>query len=573
MIFTRLAPPREQRSGLSTPQRWLVELMGGAATASGQRVNPDNALTVGAVFACVRVISEAVASLPVILYEKQERGRRRAEGHPVFALLHDQPNPDMTATTFFETCQSHIETWGNAYAQIVRAAGSKRPLELWPLSPNRVRPERLVNGEIVYQYRDENNDEITLASEDVLHVPGLGFDGIVGYSPVHQARQTIGGAMAAEKFAGSFYGNGSKPGGVLEYPGRLAEDDIERVRKSWSEKYQGAENAGKTAVLEQGMTYKPLSIPPEQAQFLETRRFSVEEVARWFNVPPSKIGDNSHATFNNVEQFQLSFIQDTIRPKLVKWEQEIRRKLIPARSPLFAEFMIEGALRADIKTRYEAYSRARQWGWLSVDDVRERDNLNPLPDGLGNIYLTPANMVDSQKLLESPEPEVPTEPPQPPEDQDGDDDPGDDADAEPRALDRVLRASSETLRAAFGRSLKVESEKIARAMRNGKDVAGWLDRFYDRRVEDVESILMGPVGMVASSCDAVMGRPDGGDGAAIEIVREAARGCCRRGRADIVDLTDVGHAADRVQDRAIDETDRLLGLIRARLGITHEVTP
>ena len=375
----------EERATLATPTPWLFDALGARKSASGIAVSENTALQYSAVFAAVRLLSESVASLPLITYERVDRGKRRTQSHPAHQLLDVAPNREMTAYTFRETLMGHLCTWGNAYAEIVRD-GAGRPMELLPITPDRVRVERDESGTVRYII----DEQITLDTDSVLHIAGLGFDGIIGYSPIRLARECVGLGMAAERFGASFFDNAARPAGVLQHPGTLSQEAAHRLRESWRNTYEGSGRTGKTAILEEGMSWQSLGIPPDDAQYLETRKFQVAEIARWYGVPPSMIGDLERATFSNIEHQAISFVTHSLRPWLVRWETELRRKLFAADEVFFPEFLVEGLLRGDTKTRYDGYKIARESGWLSVNEIRNLENMNPV-DG-GDTYIQPLNM-------------------------------------------------------------------------------------------------------------------------------------------------------------------------------------
>ena len=282
-----------------------------------------------AVYACVRILSEAVASLPLHLYRFNDaRGKEKALAHPLYTLLHDVPNPEMSAFSFRETLMTHLLLWGNGYAQVIRN-GRGEVMALYPLMPDRMTVDRDAQGRIVYEYTRSDGDARTLggkstvrlAPSDVLHIPGLGFDGLVGYSPIAMAKNAVGMGLACDEYGASFYQNGAQPGGVLEHPGVVK--DPKRVRDSWNAIYQGSANAHRIAVLEEGMAYKPITISPEQAQFLQTRKFQIDEIARIFRVPPHMVGDLEKSSFSNIEQQSLEFVKYTLSPWITRWEQAI----------------------------------------------------------------------------------------------------------------------------------------------------------------------------------------------------------------------------------------------------------
>ena len=293
-------------------------------TTSGKPVNERTAMQTTAVYACVRILAETLASLPLHVYAyKDDGGKELVHDHPLYWLLHDEPNPEMTSFVFRETLMSHLLIWGNAYAQIVRD-GAGRVLGLYPLLPNMMDVDRDAKGNLVYTYSrqsDENPNfktmgDITLRSDEVLHIPGLGFDGLIGYSPIAMAKNAVGMTLACEEYGASFFANGANPGGVLEHPGVLK--DPSKVRESWNSVYKGVTNAHKVAVLEEGMKYNQIGIPPEEAQFLETRKFQINEIARLYRIPPHMVGDLEKSSFSNIEQQSLEFVKYTLDPWVIR---------------------------------------------------------------------------------------------------------------------------------------------------------------------------------------------------------------------------------------------------------------
>ncbi|MFB4294806.1 phage portal protein [Nonomuraea sp. ATR24] len=443
-------------SGIATPEKWVEEwFAGGSATSAGVWVSEETALHYAPFFAGVRVIAEDVASLPLITYERLARGKRRASEHPLYPLLHDQPNPYMTSVGLRETLQGHALTWGDGYGYIVRN-GAGEVTELWPLRPDRCKPEITRTGPgrmtLMYRYTDEvNGIRAMLHPDEVLHVKGLGGDGITGYSVVGMARQSLGLGVAAETYGSKLFSNNARPGGVLKTPGRLSPDANKRLKIDWENMHQGLDQAHRVAILEEGLEWEAIGIPPEDAQFLETRKFQVTEMARWLRLPPHKIGDLERATFSNIEHQQIDYVASALRIWLVRWEQAIFTRLLTSaeRGTFFAEHLVDALLRGDIKTRYEAYALGRNWGWLSADDVAEMENMNPLPDGRGEVYLVPLNMKPAPTPKEAAMPPPAPEPPAPPPDDDppDDDPPDDDPDDDPRGLRRRGSRSIEARRA------------------------------------------------------------------------------------------------------------------------------
>lgn len=371
----------------------------GRAT-SGKRVNERTAMQTTAVYSCVRILAEAVASLPLHIYRYTDAGKEQVAGHPLYHILHDEPNPEMTSFVYRETLMSHLLVWGNAYSQIIRD-GAGRVLGLYPLLPNKVEVDRTESGELVYYY-SRNSEEnpnfkeygrIALKAEDVLHIPGLGFDGLVGYSPIAMAKNAVGMTLACEEYGASFFANGANPGGVLEHPGVLK--DPKKVRDSWNEVYRGIGNAHKVAVLEEGMKYQQIGIPPEEAQFLETRKFQINEIARLYRIPPHMVGDLEKSSFSNIEQQSLEFVKYTLDPWVIRWEQSLQKALLlpEEKKEYFIKLNVDGLLRGDYQSRMAGYATARQNGWMSTNDIRELEDLNPIPEEEGgNLYLINGNM-------------------------------------------------------------------------------------------------------------------------------------------------------------------------------------
>ena len=369
-------------------------------SAAGKRVNERSAMQMTAVYSCVRILAEAVAGLPLHLYRYKDDGsKEKALNHPLYLLLHNEPNPEMSSFVFRETLMTHILLWGNAYAQIIRN-GRGEVMALYPLMPDRMAVDRDDKGRLYYEYTTSADDApiskgsiVRLKPSDVLHIPGLGFDGLVGYSPIAMAKNAIGLAIATEEYGSKFFANGAQPSGVLEHPGTIK--DPQRVRDSWMSQFGGSANSNKIAVLEEGLKYTPISISPEQAQFLETRKFQINEIARIFRVPPHMVGDLEKSSFSNIEQQSLEFVKYTLEPWLVRWEQSIQRILFSAdeKKRYFVRFNVEGLLRGDYASRMNGYAVGRQNGWMSANDIRELENLDRIPaEEGGDLYLINGNM-------------------------------------------------------------------------------------------------------------------------------------------------------------------------------------
>ena len=397
-IFSGLFHSRDKPQNRTTGSAYSFFF---GSSSAGKRVNERSAMQMTAVYSCVRILAEAVAGLPLHLYRyKEDGGKEKAIDHPLYLLLHDEPNPEMSSFVFRETLMTHLLLWGNAYAQIIRN-GKGEVIALYPLMPDRMTVDRDRDGKLYYEYTVSTDDAPTvkgtvvrLKPSDVLHIPGLGFDGLVGYSPIAMAKNAIGMAIACEEYGAKFFANGAAPGGVLEHPGTIK--DPQRVRESWQSTFGGSGNSNKIAVLEEGMKYTPIGISPEQAQFLETRKFQINEIARIFRVPPHMVGDLEKSSFSNIEQQSLEFVKYTLEPWLVRWEQSIQRTLFSPeeKKSYFAKFNVEGLLRGDYASRMTGYATARQNGWMSANDIRELENMDRIPaEEGGDLYLINGNML------------------------------------------------------------------------------------------------------------------------------------------------------------------------------------
>lgn len=470
-IWSRLWPwskgrDRELRTTVRDPAEWLHDaLAGGPPSAAGIHVGPNKALTLSAYFAAIRAISEDIAKLPLVTYERlQPRGKKRAPAYPLYSLLHDAPNPETSSMAFRETMTQHAIGWGNGYAEIERAGNM--PKALWILDPNRVEPKRDADtNELYYLVRSSSGKPDAIPMDDMFHLHGLGFDGVTGYSVAKLARESLGSAMAMEQSAGAFFGNNSRPGGVLETPQKLGNEGRRNLRESWEAAYGGAAKAGKTAVLEQDVKFHTISIPNKDAQWIESRQFSIEEFCRWIRIPPHKIHQLLNATYTNITHQDLEYHGDALMPWEVRWEQEIARKLIPRsdRATYFAEHLTAAVLRADMEMRYRIYAIARQNGLMSANDVMELENRNPLKGDQGDVYWMPANMMDASKVNDPPpKPEPPTPAPavEPTDDADGDTDRA--------APARVREALLPLLADVYRRLLTVETNKAASAAATNK---------------------------------------------------------------------------------------------------------
>jgi HK97 family phage portal protein len=393
MIIRKLVELRDGGfSTLAQPAAWLRDAFGATPTSSGAVVTEQLALTHGAVYACIRLLADALASLNCNLYRTDASGERRPAKEPLTYILRDLPNPETTAFEFYETLMGHLQCWGNAFAAIERD-GSGRVINLWQKRPDWMSVRRdLATGSLIYTYANANGASQKYVNDGVrnqiLHVRGLSPDGLIGYSPIRLQRESIGLAMAVDEYGARLFRNQAKPGGILRTDKALGKNASDRIRKSWEDAHQGNANAHRVAVLEDGLSWQAVGINPNDAQFLETRKFQVSEIARIFRVPPHMIADLERATFTNVEQQSLDFVTYSLRPWLVRFEQAIARDVLGEREfySKFVEFDVNDLLRGDIKTRFDAYAVAKQNGWMSADEIRLRENMNSIPDGTGKEY-------------------------------------------------------------------------------------------------------------------------------------------------------------------------------------------
>lgn len=368
--------------------RSFGDLLNSIRSLSGIKVNSESAMALSAYYACIRAISEDVAKLPLITYRRLPRGKERAGNHLNYATLHDAPNPNMSAMSFRETITHWALGWGNGYAEIAWN-GYGSPV-LYLIHPSRVRVEQ-EGASLAYYIANENGTSLRMPPEKILHIHGLGCDGLTGYSVLRYAAESVGLGLAAQAFGSSFFGNGANGGSVLEHPAELSDKAYTRLRESWQEKYVGLKNANSPIILEGGAKFNRVSIPPDEAQFLETRQFNVEDICRWFRVPPYKVQNLLRAQgWSTLDATNTDYVTDTLLPWLVRWEQEIKRKLFVGDSEHYAEHLVNGLLRGDMKTRADFYRSQFGIGAMSINDIREAENQNPV-DG-GDTYFVPSNM-------------------------------------------------------------------------------------------------------------------------------------------------------------------------------------
>ena len=363
-------------------------------TAAGVPVGPETALKISTVYACDRLLSETIASLPAAVFQRMaDGGRQRATNHPLYDVLMQQPNANQTAFEFFDFMTHCAVMRGNGYARI-KAGPRGFADQLKPIHPDWVTPERLDDDTLRYKIRKPDGTSEILNGADVFHLKGMSADGVTGTSVVNYARESFGLSLGAEQSGARLFSNNSEPGGVLRSPKKLSDEAAKRLKSEWEAMHSGP-NQHRVAVLEEGLEWQSVAISHKDAQFLETREFQAEDACRWFRVPPHMVGLTSKATSwgSGIEQMGLGFVTYTLMPWLVRWQQAITRDLILAPQIYFVEFLIEALLRGDLKSRYDAYAIARNWGWMSPDDVRQREGENPLPNGQGTGYLQPMTSV------------------------------------------------------------------------------------------------------------------------------------------------------------------------------------
>lgn len=389
--------PMEERQS-SAPGSFDAALWGlldGARSASGVLITEESSLRNTAVLACVRILSNSVAMLPLPVYRRlQPRGKERAPDHPLYQVLQEQANPEMTAFELRRWLMQGVLLWGNGFAEIDWSPVGEVEA-LWPLIAAQMAVERR-EGALVYRYTLPTGKVIELPAWKVLHLRGLTGNGVTGYSIVRtMMSEAIGLGLATQEFGARFFGNGARPGVVLKHPGSLSDRAFANLRASWASEHEGLSNAHRIRILEEGMEVTALGVPPEEAQFLETRKFQVTDIARAFGVPPHLIGDMEQATFSNIEHQYMEFLQFSLGPWLKQIEQAIHAQLMREgeRFEFFVEHVRDAVLQADTTTRYQAYALGRQWGWLSVNDIRGMENMNPVADG--DQYLVPMNMTDA----------------------------------------------------------------------------------------------------------------------------------------------------------------------------------
>jgi HK97 family phage portal protein len=402
--------PKASTSDLQNPSPWLREWAMGRTTLAGVPINPTSAMTLPTYYACIKAISEDIGKLPLLTYRRIDpRGKERASDHPLYALLHDAPNDDMEAMTFRETLTQYALAWGNGYALIDRDS-RMQAVALHPIHPSRVVIRRNDEGDLVYDvYGSEFlpgsplTNMYRVRSDDMLHIRGLGAEGVSGYSVAQLAAESLGLSLAAQTFGAAFFGNGAAMSGVLQHPGKLSDQAAKHLRESFESVYSGPHNSGKVGILEEGMVYSRMAIPPNDAQFLETRLFQVRDVCRWFRMPLHKVGDLEFATYTNIEQQAIEYVTDTLMPWCVRWEQQLNRKLFGVQSSFFCEHALQGLMRGDMAARADFYTRMFGVAVLSPNDIRELENMSPIGDEGDEYFVASNNLMPLKQVVEQAE--------------------------------------------------------------------------------------------------------------------------------------------------------------------------
>lgn len=490
----------------------LVEWFGGGRqTSSGIPVDEETSLTLAAVYAAVRILSTVAAYLPIDVYERKENGDRDVDReHAASLLLREEPNPEQTPFMFRAAMKSRTVLWGNSYAEIERTKGGE-PLALWPIHPQRVKPSRTKNKaktlfyEVASSTDEPGSGKAVIPAEDMIHLPNLppGGNGVVGKSTISYARDSIGLALGAERTGGAFYANGMKPSGILKHPETLSKEARDRLQESMQKKFGGSSNIGKLMILEEGMDFTSMTIPPEDAQFLQTREFQDEEVARWFGVPQHLIGMLKRATNNNIEHQSLEFIMFTLEPWLTMEAQEFKRKLLreAEKRDWYIEHNVDGLLKGDTEKRKNLYAAARQWGWLNINEIRRKENLNGIGEQ-GDIYLQPVNMVDADPEKQ-PDPAEQSTDTVPAED-------GDDDTDEPKDNDKardMTAAAKDVFADALRRFARIEGKEARDAAKNTEDFIRasdeWVNRYFARfhEITKVSFALLSAAGVRADASE------------------------------------------------------------------------
>ena len=465
MIFNKIFGAHSSLPKEQDPFFWFPRL-GGRKSAAGQVVTEDKANQLSAYYACVRNLSEDIAALPICTFKDLPNGGREPDTeNDVAVLLRGKPNPATSSYTFRSSLQALSASWGNGYAEIVRDQRG-RPKQLWLIHPSRVTYE-VVGLDLVYTVHTEGTEDVEIKAANMIHLKGMSLNGFEGISVLNAAAEVIGVSLAEQEFTASFLNNGASLSGVLQHPKTLGSDAYERLRESWGTAFKGSSNAGKPAILEQGMEWKPLSIPQRDAQFLEQREFSINEICRWFRMPPHKIQHLVDATYSNIESQDRQYVNDTLMSWLIRTEQEFTNKLFSQQqinSGMRVSHKVEGRLRGDTAARKDFYQGMVFSGLMTPNEVRQLENLNPMgPEG--DVFFMQSAMTTIDAIISPPEPPAPVAPPEPDEKDEEKDEPEEKDDK--KALAVFTQAASarvvrKTLKATEGKDRTPE----------------WLGTFY-----------------------------------------------------------------------------------------------
>ena len=492
------AEPAERISDFMKPEKWLTDLAGGGQTTSGECVNQRRAMNLAAFFACVQVLSTDIAKLPLKIYKTlQPRGKEIFYDHPLYDILHDSPNDDMSSMSLREAMIISVLLRGDGFARIIRdQQGGGDPIGLRFIYPDRVDIKQddsvdgIDPGPVFYNVKKYRSSEVQkINSEDMIHIHGISEDGVRGMSIIRCAAESIGVGLAAQKFGAAFFGNGSTMSGSIEGPIGLEDTARDNLRKSIDKLHTGAPNAHKIMVLEEGFKYARIGVPPEEGQFLESRQFTVEDICRWFRVPPHKIQHLLRATFSNIEEQSQEYVTDALGGWLIRVEQEFDRKLFKGEDGVFCEHLVNGLLRGNAAARGSFYTQGFSVGLFSANDIREFENMNPVPGG--DDYWRPLNLGKLGEEPDLPEPDPVPGPVPPGLEQPQDQDPPEDVPAEDQVPEDPPVPPDEAAKAALlpvflgdaARVIRKESAACERACAkyksNDEAFNLWLESFFN----------------------------------------------------------------------------------------------
>lgn len=389
-FFNRVKTFFKNLSTLAKPSPELKSAFGAILSKVGIHINAKNALQTTAVFACVRLLSESIASLPLFLYRKTETGKEKATDDPLYGVLHDVPNPETDSFQFRQAFVANMLIYGRGYAEVVRN-NAGQIVQMWNITTPYVRVQRNTETqELEYVVTPSGKERFVLRKDQIFRVDWFSMDTLNAFKPLELAQNAIGLGEAAEEFASNYFRNGANVGGLIEYPEVIDDNQAERFRKDVRTAYEGLSNTARLMFLEQGSKFQKVSNTPEESQMLETRKFQVEEVARFYNVPPHMVGDLDHATFSNIEQMSLNYVIYTLRPYLVRIEKAITAQLLTPQeqTTYFPKFSVDALLRGSYLARMQGYAQARQNGWMNANEIRDLEDMDSIPDDQGgNAYL------------------------------------------------------------------------------------------------------------------------------------------------------------------------------------------